>query len=184
MQGKAKNLKDLKYSSPSEFWKVCVAHIFEDYSDVPKETPQKMQAMFEAAEDLDDFQGKILESTDPDITMTQAYAVLSKRTEGHWYRIRAMMGDRCRKTYSDAGSLKIGNEGFSILLNNHHGDGETRYAVFNREEWNNDMATFETSVEGTFNIYTYDCGDAVAETLTGKYGIYIYDGIVIFEHWE
>ena len=126
MQGKAKNLKDLKYSSPSEFWKVCVAHIFEDYSNAPKETPQKMQAMFEAAEDLDDFQREILESTDPDITMTQAYAVLSKRTEGHWYRLRAMMGDRCRKTYSDAGSLKNGTGGFAILINTPQGAGEPR----------------------------------------------------------
>lgn len=183
MQGKAKNLKDLKYSSPSEFWKVCVAHIFEDYSDAPKETAQKMQAMFEAAEDLDDFQEKILESTDPDITMTQAYAVLSKRTEGHWYRLRAMMGDKCRKTESDAGGLKIGDDHFSILING-EGDGITRYAVFNRDEWNPNMATFTTSIEGTFNIYAYDCGDEVAETLSGRYGIYTYEGIVIFERWE
>lgn len=183
MKGKSINLKNLNYNSdPTEFWKICVADMFEEYNSA-QIASQKFLAMFNAAEDLQAFEKMILESSDFDVIMTQAYAMLSKYREGHWYRLRAMMGDKCRKTESDAGGLKIGDDRFSVLING-GGDGITRYAVFNRDEWNHNMATFNTSIEGTFNIYTYDCGDEIAETLSGRYGIYTYNGMVIFESWK
>lgn len=183
MKGETINLKNLNYNSdPKEFWKICVADMFEEYSSAKTASP-KFLAMFNAAEDLTDFEKRILKSSDPDVTMTQAYAMLSKYRGGHWYRLRNMMGNKCRKVESDAGGLKVGDDHFSILING-EGDGITRYAVFNRDEWNPNMATFTYSVEGIFNIYAYDCGDEVAETLSGRYGVYTYEGIVIFERWE
>lgn len=35
-----------------------------------------------------------------------------------------------------------------------------------------------TTINGTFNVYSYDCGEAVEEELTGKFQIYYYEGLV------
>lgn len=118
--------------------------------------------------------------------MTQSYAVASKLSEHHWSNIRKMIGDKRKYAECDAGSLKIGNESFSILIPNGEGDGTMRYAVYAEgEEFNDDMLNFFTSVEGeVIDIYGYDCGFSVAEKLpAGRYGIYQGYGFVVIKKW-
>lgn len=100
-----------------------------------------------------------------------------------WYIVRGMLGDNCRKAYSDISGLKIGNSQWSIIVPNGYGDGVTRYGIAN-DNFNSDIVKYFTSVSGEFNIYDYDCGDDVAMTLKGKYGIYYYEGIVLFQKWS
>lgn len=86
---------------------------------------------------------------------------------------------------SDAGSVKIGNDSFTILVPNGYGDGFTDVVVLSvDEDFEKDGFRFFTSVDGTFNIYSYDCGDKVKLTISGNYGIYYKDGFVVFEQWR
>lgn len=129
---------------------------------------------------------------DSRVLKSQSYAETSKfmdATDGkHWIRLRAMLGNRVKKTDSDAGCLRIGNENFTVGIGNGRGDGVTRYAVVNKGEWNDGMARFKQHIEGKFNIYDYDCGDVtdccVMDTIEGRYGVYVYDGIVVLEKWN
>lgn len=134
------------------------------------------------AVDTEDFVDKIL--GDPELATTQAYAEVSKklRPDSHWYRVREMFGDRAFKTSSDAGSVKIGIANMSILVPNGYGDGITRVAIFdNSEAFNDSMMSYFTTVSGKdMIIYDYDCGDVAATTISGRYNIYYYNGLVAF----
>ena len=134
------------------------------------------------AVDTEDFINKIL--GDPESTTTQAYAEVSKklRPNNHRYRVREMFGDNVIKTSSDAGSVKIGVDNMSILVPNGYGDGITRVGIIeNAREFNDDMMTFFTTISGKdIIIYDYDCGDVAATTISGRYGIYYYSGLVAF----
>jgi len=78
----------------------------------------------------------------------------------------------------DAGSLKIGNEGFSVLISNGVGDGEFNWAV------TTDMPTdmdLQMCVQGErLFIYDYDCkgGEPICGPLTGSFMVYSRDGDV------
>lgn len=119
------------------------------------------------------------------LSVTSGYAYISKVCENvtdgsHWLRIRAMLGDRVFKTTSNVGGVKIGNEKFSVVIRNGRGDGVTRVAVVDYDEFNTNMMTFETSCEGEFNIYAEDIGRGVAKRINGEFFIYVHDGIVVF----
>ncbi len=89
------------------------------------------------------------------------------------------------RTASDAGSVKIGNDKFSILIPNGYGDGMTDVCiVYTKDNPFSNVLKFLTSVEGTIFIYSYDCGDAVETTLIGRFGIYHGNGFVVFEKWS
>jgi hypothetical protein len=92
------------------------------------------------------------------------------------------------KTYSDIGSVLVGNDNFSVALQNGYGDGETLVRVYEIGEKVPDGAKFNTSVQGTFNIYNYDCSDRneedVVATLSGRFGVYYGYSSVFFEKWE
>lgn len=130
------------------------------------------------------FASLLVESDDEKIKMTQAYAIASKRINPdgrHWYRMREILGDKCKKTLSDAGGIKIGSRDFSMIIPNGYGDGITRYAILPYNTFNDGMFDFETSVKGSsIRIYDYDCGSRVLETLSGKYNVYTREGIVVF----
>ena len=53
-----------------------------------------------------------------------------------------------------------------------------------KDEWNNGMADFTTMIDGDLNIYAYDCGYDVSRSISGRFGVYVYDGIVILEKWN
>ena len=102
-----------------------------------------------------------------------------------WYRLRGIFGDRCIKTLSDIGGVKIGNENFSVVIPNGRGDGITRIAVFDKmPDESIDEMHFWSNTNGEFYIYGYDCGDNAILKLSGKYLIYYYDGLVAFIKYE
>ena len=107
-----------------------------------------------------------------------------KMREEKWYKIRENFGNRCFKTDSGVGSVKAGNDDFSILIPNGYGDGVTRVAVFENEDdfiAENLMSFTGIILAGKCNIYKYDCDCCdVAKELNGKYLIYAYDGLVAF----
>lgn len=89
------------------------------------------------------------------------------------------------RTASDAGSVKIGNDKFSILIPNGYGDGMTDVCIVHtKDNPFSNVLKFLTGVDGTFSIYSYDCGDAVETELIGRFGIYYGDGFVVFEKWS
>lgn len=97
-------------------------------------------------------------------------------------------------TISDIGSAKIGIDGqFTLDVPNGYGDGDTAVIICDKDEYKPEDYALWASVRGNnINIYDYDCGGEVIETLSGKYGIYVAGdrgvflnkGAVIFEKWE
>lgn len=159
------------YADDSLFWVRCLF----DYNDKLLEVFYPICASSQSLTELSD---KLIESKDENITSTQAYAVLSKQTEKHWYRLRHMLGDKCQKAWTDVGGLTLSSGDFSIVIPSGAGDGTVRYALENRDEWNNGMASFFSSVKGEFLI------DEAGLKLSGFFGIYIYSGIIVFERWD
>lgn len=100
-----------------------------------------------------------------------------------WKAIRADFGDRCFKTSSDAGSVRVGNGSFFIMVPNFRGDGETRVAIFDKSrEFRSESLMYHLTMIGgeAFGIYGYDCGGPIVERLDGCYNVYAYDGLVAF----
>lgn len=112
--------------------------------------------------------------------------------ESMWYAVRLQLTDMV-KTFSDAGSVLIGNEHFSTTFHNGCGDGTTRVGYIKK---GNDVLKF-MHYESSFNvngdscfIYVYDClsGDdlkdkkhrIVGTIPCGKYDVYSYQGIIAF----
>ena len=83
---------------------------------------------------------------------------------------------------SDRAGLKIGNDNFSICVSNGYGDGVTKFAVFKKGNPYicaiDHMMDWQVTIDGKFNIYSYDCGNEVALELEGSYIIYSYNGFV------
>ena len=168
--------EELKFNiaqSEAAFIKECI------FNNWVKGYDEIMQHLRDAV-DTEDFINKIL--GDPDLATTQAYAEVSKklRPDSHWYRVREMFGDNVIKTSSDAGSVKIGVDNMSILVPNGYGDGISRVAIFdNSETFNDSMMSYFTTIKGeNMIVYDYDCGDVAATTISGRYNIYYYSGLV------
>ena len=97
------------------------------------------------------------------------------------------------KLDSDIGSVLVGNEQVQFALPNIGGDGTTTLLIYNstqeydkvREERQD---KFVTCIQGTFNVFNYDCSDGNKEdvviTLQGRYGVYNNDYTVILVRWE
>lgn len=147
------------------------------------EYEKHVRSLIRKAVDMNDLIAMVL--TDEEMEKTQAYAEISKKEPSHWARIRAMLGEKQIKTDSDAGSLKVGTEACSMLIPNGRGDGVTRVAILERDEWNNSMLDFFTSIQGSaINVYGYDCGEKVVRTISGRYGIFRGEGFVVLEKWD
>lgn len=144
-----------------------------------------INSLIRKAKDTDDFVETYL--ADSAYKGTQCYEKMLKvyHPEKVWYYIREMFGDKCQKTWSDAGSLKIGNDDFTLYISNGYGDGEMRYAVLNEDEfYAQSIMEYQCSVNGKFNVYCYDCGTAVDTTLEGRFGIFSYDRLVALVRWK
>ena len=171
------NKEDLKFNieqPKATFVKECIFNNWvKGYNEI-------MQHLRDAV-DTEDFINKIL--GDPELATTQAYAEVSKklRPDSHWYRVRAMFGDEVIKTSSDAGSVKVGVANMSVLVPNGYGDGITRVGIIEKTGFNDDMMSYFTTIKGeNMIIYDYDCGDVAATTISGRYNIYYYSGLVAF----
>lgn len=88
-------------------------------------------------------------------------------------------------TESDAGSVRVGNDHFTILIPNGYGDCTTTVHILDQEE-ERPEAEFFTSFRGeNIKIYAYDCGgDAVVATISGRFGAYVKNKNVYFIRWE
>lgn len=88
-------------------------------------------------------------------------------------------------TISDAGSVKVGNDSFSVLISTGDGDGESAYCVYTQQELDADKINtadlnYFTLLSGKFSVYDYDCGDTVSDTLEGRFNVFYAEGIVFF----
>lgn len=137
--------------------------------------------LWEKAKDCEEFKRFCKESKE--LRMEQAVGELLK---DDWSFKRSMLGDECKKTDSDAGGIKVGiKDKFTLIIPNGYGDGVTRYAVLERGEFNTHCFNYFASISGTdISIFSYDCGDDVKETLSGRFHIYYSSGLVIFERLE
>ena len=88
-------------------------------------------------------------------------------------------GHRC-DTISDAGAVKIANDSFSVLIPTGAGDGDSAFCIYNDGEIDTAPLNYFTLISGRFNIYDYDCGSTVAETVEGSFQVYYSSGIVFF----
>ena len=95
--------------------------------------------------------------------------------------------------YSDIGSVLVGNKEVRFALPNIGGDGVTKLFVFDddasfRSSTVCTEVDFVTSIEGKFNVYSYDCsrGDDkdVLTTLEGRYGVYQGRWMVVLVKWH
>lgn len=92
-------------------------------------------------------------------------------------------------TEAEAGSVRIGNDDFTILIPNGYGDCTTTVHVLDKGEELPKFLTFKdffTSFRGeNVKIYEYDCGgDNIVATLSGRFGAYYNDKDVYFMRWE
>ena len=153
----------------TQFCKGCLDNEFQpEYLTI--------QELWEKASDINEFKKFVKENKE--VRLSQGAAELLK---DDWNYLRSMLSDKMFKTDSEAGSVKIGNENFSILIPNGMGDGTTRVDILNSDEFNRSAFYYFTIISGKFNIYSYDCGEEIEKEMNGKFQVYYKDGIVIFE---
>ncbi|MCK9553200.1 hypothetical protein [Aquamicrobium sp.] len=139
--------------------------------------------LWKQAKDLDEF--KVLLKKDKDAQKLQfTHEWLKTADKDYDQYLASIIKETATMQYdvwSDAGSVKVGNAQFSFLISHNNGDGHAIAAVFkNEKDFISSPMKFITSVEGTFNIYDYDCGQNVIVTLNGRYDVYVYCGITCF----
>lgn len=135
------------------------------------------------SENFSDFFERFL--SEPALRYTVKARILIENVDPQmlWKHIRSAFGDKCSKTTSERGALKIGNESFSIFIQNGRGDGITRYCVCENEpEFTGLFKDAPTCFEllKPAYIYSYDCGtDIDREIPAGSYMAHSYDGLVL-----
>ena len=101
--------------------------------------------------------------------------------------------DKCFKLYPELGSVLVGNENFAVNINNHVGNEETRVAVVDYGEIDTTYMYLETTINcKNAHIFFSDMADAKtrsnpaewAATLNGRYGVFVYQDIIVFENWD
>lgn len=97
----------------------------------------------------------------------------------------------------DGGTLMLGNKDFQASFLNGFGDGcfPIYIGTLGRsvpKEFHGDRVRFVGSIEGEFNVYSYDWlkgdelvnSDNILATLNGRYGVYACEGYMFLEKWE
>jgi len=136
--------------------------------------------LWKRAKDLKDFRKLIIEDKE---------ARLLQFT-GEWLKddkefLQTFVSDDAIDTISDAGGLKIGTNGFNVIAPNGSGDGSTVVSFLEKDSFNSSAFNFWTSISGDeINLYSYDCGNEIAKTVNGRYGVYFKDGLIVFEKWD
>lgn len=167
--------------------KGCCAHYLAGCIEDNKEVTE----LYKKCKNYDEFEKRVLNHECDSNIVYSLISMYGKDSDYHWYRIRELFGNRCFKTYSDVGSLLVGNEHFQVLIPNGIGDGTTRVAIFRKDDEVSGgliELMFDCkhgpTLSGKFNIYSYDCDnpalDEPCKTLDGKYFTYYYDGFVAF----
>lgn len=140
------------------------------------------------AKNTEDFENLYFSTKDIDIMNSQAYGELLKKQsliyEGYSEIYNYVMNQAEIKNIagSDRAGLKIGNDNFSICVSNGYGDGVTKFAVFKKGNPYicaiDHMMDWQITIDGKFNIYSYDIGNDVVLELEGSYIVYSYNGFV------
>lgn len=137
------------------------------------------------ASNIDDF--KKLVFADKRLEDNQGYWELIKEDASLYEkRLREYLKEKADDyftTESDMGSLSIGNFDFRYNIGNKYGDGINQVYIINKDIHLNCL-DFLTTVEGTFKIFDYDCGNWVARQLSGKYAIYREKQTFVFVKWS
>ena len=91
----------------------------------------------------------------------------------------------------DAGILLIGNKECLMYMPNGYGDGGFNVLVAEQGDVVTEGFRFVTAIKGQdIKLYDYDCLDYeeldehVICTLSGRYGVYNYDGDIFIERWS
>lgn len=188
-------MKYYEYFTKKNNWDVDI-HFYEDQV---KQYPQIVE-IIESSNDRDEVAQKIFENRKNIITTlppfnnektldkTQFYAmVMQHADESYDFVEKAVLTMakelKCKviETESDVASTKVGNRYFKTYINNNCGDGITLNIIDNHDKFNDSFFTFQGMIEGSFNIYDYDCGDNVVCKLNGKYLTYSDNSIILFK---
>ena len=87
----------------------------------------------------------------------------------------------------DAGSIKVGVNGMSLLISNGIGDGRYSWEVTTDKPSWRDGWKFETCLQGKdIQIFGYDCngGTPYPEKFTGAFMVYTKEGAIKFYKWS
>lgn len=165
-----------------EFTKQCLNN--ESFSDF-KGSINIIKGYWEKAQDIEEFKTMIF--NDERLNNNQGYWELAKEDKNtykemveNWLDNKA---DDSFTTISDIGSLAIGNDDFRYNIPNLYGDGVNLVYIFNTKV-NIQCMDFLTTIQGKFNIYSYDLGNASAKKLEGRYAIYRTGQIFTFVKWN
>lgn len=124
------NKKISEEEERNTFYKRCI------WNDSFPEFCKKASDYLRESNNSEEFIDKILDDESMLDLNEQAYSILSKncRPKKHKHRILRQMLDASDMftTISDAGSVKISNENFSIMIPNGIGDGGTKIGVLTK----------------------------------------------------
>lgn len=142
----------------------------------------RIEEILEESKNPDDFIRRLC--NEESLNGFYAIAKITKEymPQEHWYKVRGLLGGKIFKTDSEMGSVKIGNDNFSILIPNGYGDGTSRVAVLDKEEFPvGDYLDYFTTIKGKFYIFRCDWSEnVIPEQLDGEYAVYSWNGFVAF----
>lgn len=163
-------------------------YILKSITDRNGNIKKEFRSLYDSCNrDIYSFVKEIVKSEDEIIKASEAYATASlfiDPDKNHWKRVRAILDDKCQKTYSASydARIKIGNKSFSVLLRTGGEENIQRYAVMDEGTFNAGMLYTLTYIEGDeINIYDCEIGNDVNETISGRFRVLYCQGIVIFE---
>lgn len=94
------------------------------------------------------------------------------------------LADNHYVTYSDIGSISIGNDSFRYNIKNGYGDCSNNVYIIERDV-HIECLNFDTTIKGdNINLYDYDCGNDVLCTLKGEYAIYTGVRVIALVKWK
>ncbi|MFK8243899.1 MULTISPECIES: hypothetical protein [unclassified Facklamia] len=169
-------------------WKIDPTFLMRVITSIGYESPEERYAqakqvigLLAKANTKEEFLNEVLKI---ELLNRQLYFMLSKESGRHKYTVMRTL-DKISKpinTLSEAGSVLVGNDSFSVSIKNGYGDGESTVYVLNEtDNFEDDLMEFSGVVAGTeFYISSYDCDNSwiTKLPLSGKYMTYYYDSIV------
>ena len=147
--------------------------------DLFKHEIKDFNAIWSKAKNIKDFANKLLNSKYY-LTRLATYFIDKDTIIEKW-----VINKECLITYSDIGSVKIGNDEFTFYIPNGYGDGENKIIFIDFLELQEINHLFERrgnfKVKDKIYLYDYDLGNTPINVFNkGNYSVYSYNKIVIF----
>ena len=180
-------IEDLK-GKLKDFTIKCIENRWQD-----NKSYNKIMEILKESNSVKDFTDNVIKGK---IFDSQAYWEIAKEVlKSESYRklvieyLDEISGVKCFETFSDKGSVKIGNRGFSVDIGNLYGDDSNEvYVIEDKKNLKglNCALNFVTGIGGNnINLYDYDCGDSICYKFEGvRYGIYRIERLVVFQNWN